>query len=81
MRRDLEALQPQLQESAKQTAAMLVDIEVQSKQAGQTREVVVAEEAVVNAKTVDAKKLKVSRVDRYLSEDNQHRYSIFSGRM
>lgn len=59
MRIELEALQPQLQESAKQTAAMLVDIEIQSKQAGETREVVVAEEAIVNAKAVDANKLKV----------------------
>ncbi|CAF3634232.1 unnamed protein product [Rotaria socialis] len=58
MRTELEALQPQLQESAKQTAAMLVDIEIQSRQAGQTREVVVAEEAVVNAKAIDANKLK-----------------------
>jgi hypothetical protein len=55
----LEALQPQLQESAKQTSAMLADIEIQSRQAGETREVVVAEEAVVNAKAVDANKLKV----------------------
>lgn len=59
MRIELEALQPQLQESAKQTAAMLVDIEIQSRQAGETREVVVAEEAVVNAKAIDANKLKV----------------------
>ena len=59
MRTELEALQPQLQESAKQTAAMLVDIEIQSRQAGETREVVVAEEAVVNAKAIDANKLKV----------------------
>jgi hypothetical protein len=60
MRTELEALQPQLQESAKQTAAMLVDIEIQSRQAGETREVVVAEEAVVNAKAIDANKLKVN---------------------
>ena len=60
MRTELEALQPQLQESAKQTAAMLADIEIQSRQAGQTREVVVAEEAVVNAKAIDANKLKVN---------------------
>lgn len=59
MRTELEALQPQLQESAKQTAAMLVDIEVQSRQAGQTREIVAAEESVVNAKAIDANKLKV----------------------
>ncbi|CAF0823905.1 unnamed protein product [Adineta steineri] len=55
---ELEALQPQLKESAKETAAMLVDIEVQSRQAGETRETVVAEEAVVNAKAIDANKLK-----------------------
>jgi dynein heavy chain len=60
MRIELEALQPQLQESAKQTAAMLADIEIQSRQAGETREVVVAEEAVVNAKAIDANKLKVN---------------------
>lgn len=65
MRTELEALQPQLQESAKQTAAMLADIEIQSKQAGETREVVVAEEAVVNAKAIDANKLKVP--DRCIS--------------
>lgn len=59
MRTELEALQPQLQESAKQTAAMLVDIEIQSKQASETREVVVGEEAIVNAKAIDANKLKV----------------------
>jgi hypothetical protein len=59
MRGELEALQPQLQESAKQTAAMLVDIEIQSRQAGETREVVVKEEAIVNAKAIDANKLKV----------------------
>jgi hypothetical protein len=59
MRIELEALQPQLKESAKETAAMLVDIEVQSRQAGETREIVVAEEAVVNAKATDANKLKV----------------------
>ena len=59
MRTELEALQPQLQESAKQTTAMLADIEIQSKQAGETREVVVAEEAIVNAKAIDANKLKV----------------------
>jgi len=58
MQTELEALQPQLQESAKQTAAMLADIEIQSKEAGATREVVVAEEAVVNAKAIDANKLK-----------------------
>jgi hypothetical protein len=60
MRIELEALQPQLQESAKQTAAMLVDIEIQSRQAGETREIVVAEEAIVNAKAIDANKLKVT---------------------
>jgi len=59
MRIELEALQPQLKESAKETAAMLVDIEVQSRQAGETREIVVAEEAVVNSKATDANKLKV----------------------
>ena len=59
MRIELEALQPQLQESAKQTAAMLVDIEIQSRQAGETREIVVAEEAIVKAKAIDANKLKV----------------------
>jgi dynein heavy chain, axonemal len=59
MRVELEALQPQLQESAKQTSAMLADIEVQSAQAGQTREVVLKEEATVNAKAIEANKLKV----------------------
>ena len=59
MRIELEALQPQLKESAKETAAMLADIEIQSKQAGETREIVVAEEAVVNEKAIDANKLKV----------------------
>jgi hypothetical protein len=59
MRPELEALQPQLQESAKQTATMLADIEIQSRQAGETREIVVVEEAVVNAKAIDANKLKV----------------------
>jgi hypothetical protein len=32
---------------------------IQSREAGKTREVVVAEEAVVNAKAIDANKLKV----------------------
>jgi hypothetical protein len=59
MSTELEALQPKLKESAKQTSAMLVDIEIQSREAGKTREVVVAEEAVVNAKAIDANKLKV----------------------
>ena len=59
MRSELEALQPQLQESAKQTAAMLADIEIQSNEAAKTREIVVAEEAVVNAKAIDANMLKV----------------------
>ena len=62
MRIELEALQPQLQESAKQTATMLTDIEVQSIQAGKTRETVVAEEAMVNSKAIDANKLKVSLI-------------------
>jgi dynein heavy chain len=65
MRTELEALQPQLQESAKQTAEMLADIEIQSRQAGATREVVVAEEAVVNAKAIDANKLKVKSIRNF----------------
>ena len=69
MRIELEALQPQLQESAKQTAAMLGDIEIQSRQAGETREVVVAEEAVVNAKAIDANKLKVNLKKIFISDE------------
>lgn len=76
MRTELEALQPQLQESAKQTAAMLVDIEIQSKQAGETREVVVAEEAVVNAKAIDANKLKVTSFARRKTFDEHLRISL-----
>lgn len=66
MRIELEALQPQLKESAKETAAMLADIEIQSKQAGETREIVVAEEAVVNEKAIGANKLKVISLSFHL---------------
>ncbi|CAF0988415.1 unnamed protein product, partial [Didymodactylos carnosus] len=58
MRSELEDLQPKLKQSAEETAAMLIDIEVKSREAEETRKVVVAEESVVNAKASDANKLK-----------------------
>lgn len=81
MRIELEALQPQLKESAKETAAMLVDIEVQSKQASETREVVMAEEAIVNAKAIDANKLKVRSSQFSLASPHHSLVFSFAGRV
>ena len=58
MQKELEALQPQLKIAAEQTEKMIKTIEIESKQAEESRKVVAAEEAIANEKATEAEKLK-----------------------